>query len=678
MKKTALIIWLSLTITLGLFYSLNLVDMVEVSADNENNVLTIVRPENITYSMTSVDLEVKLKGNHLIIRYSLDDGELESLSEGKTTLKDLSEGSHNLVVYAWDLQGNSVSSSVVFSVDTTPPEITINSPQETTYSTSEIHLDFTVSEPVNWIAYSLDDKENVSITESTVLSGLSDGEHRLKMYAEDIVGNTGVSDTVNFKVDTTPPKITITSPQQNTFYSTTRVDLTFIVNEEADWTGYSLDGAENVTSGNTTLTNLSEGSHTVIVYAKDSAGNMDESDVVTFTVDTTLPTITINLPQETTYSTSEIDFKFVVSEPVSWMAYSLDGEDNVTLNGDTVLTDLKDGEHTIKIFARDTVGNTGVSDTVNFKVDTTPPKITITSPERTTYTTTNVFLDFTINEKATWIGYSLDYENNVTITGSPDLYNLTEGPHSIVVFATDNAGNTGASTAVEFIISIPPVDNTPPTIKINSPENSTYTMSTINLNFNIDEQASWIAYNLDGIENITLSGNSTLSGLSEGIHSMVVYATDTAGNTGTSDPVQFVISTTSVDSTPPKVVINSPENTTYNTNEISLTFMVNEEPTQKFYSLDGNTNITVVQSTAISNLTTGKHTLTMYAQDSTGNIGASQQVTFTITNNNGDGQLWTVGVIVIIPALIGLMFSIYIAHDLIENRRKQTKKNMPN
>jgi hypothetical protein len=57
--------------------------------------------------------------------------------------------------------------------------------------------------------------------------------------------------------------------------------------------------------------------------------------------------------------------------------------------------------------------------------------------------------------------------------------------------------------------------------------------------FTVSETTSWIGYSLDGQMNVTITGNITLSGLSEGSHSLIVYANDTAGNVGHSDSVYF-------------------------------------------------------------------------------------------------------------------------------------------
>lgn len=54
-------------------------------------------------------------------------------------------------------------------------------------------------------------------------------------------------------------------------------------------------------------------------------------------------------------------------------------------------------------------------------VDATPPTISIISPENMTYSVNNVSLTFTISEPASWIGYSLDGQTNVTITGNTTL-----------------------------------------------------------------------------------------------------------------------------------------------------------------------------------------------------------------------------------------------------------------
>ena len=93
--------------------------------------------------------------------------------------------------------------------------------------------------------------------------------------------------------------------------------------------------------------------------------------------------------------------------------------------------------------------------------DTTPPTISIVSPENKTYIAKDVPLTFTVSKSTSWIGYSLDGQANVTITGNTTLTGLPDGPHSLVVYATDTYGNTGAAETIYFTTIPPPPRNGP-------------------------------------------------------------------------------------------------------------------------------------------------------------------------------------------------------------------------
>jgi len=93
---------------------------------------------------------------------------------------------------------------------------------------------------------------------------------------------------------------------------------------------------------------------------------------------------------------------------------------------------------------------------ISFTVmDVSPPSITILHPKNITYTTNSVSLIFTINESWSWIGYSLDNQVNVTISGNTTLVALSQGLHNIVVYANDTSSNMGASDMVHFLIALP-------------------------------------------------------------------------------------------------------------------------------------------------------------------------------------------------------------------------------
>jgi PKD repeat protein len=129
---------------------------------------------------------------------------------------------------------------------------------------------------------------------------------------------------------------------------------------------------------------------------------------------------------------------------------------NVTLEGISTgfsslnFVTLKVGDNSVPPNA---IPATGVGGTV--KVGNPAPQATIISPENSTYGTSTVNLNFTLTEPAAWIGYSLDGNANVTITGSMNI-SVSEGQHSIVIYANDSAGRTGASDIVYFTVDTSP------------------------------------------------------------------------------------------------------------------------------------------------------------------------------------------------------------------------------
>ncbi|MBN1244484.1 hypothetical protein JXA31_02705, partial [Candidatus Bathyarchaeota archaeon] len=85
------------------------------------------------------------------------------------------------------------------------------------------------------------------------------------------------------------------------------------------------------------------------------------------------PVIEVVSPVNQTYNASSVSLDFMVNKPAAWMGYSLDGRDNVTVNGNTTLDGLSNGLHNVTVYARDERGNTGASETVTFNVDASFP-----------------------------------------------------------------------------------------------------------------------------------------------------------------------------------------------------------------------------------------------------------------------------------------------------------------
>jgi hypothetical protein len=88
----------------------------------------------------------------------------------------------------------------------------------------------------------------------------------------------------------------------------------------------------------------------------------------TYVLENYPPNILIELPLNQTYSNSSVFLAFFVDKPVNWTGYSLDRQQNVTIVGNATLTGLSSGVHNVTVYANDTYGNMGASETVAFTI----------------------------------------------------------------------------------------------------------------------------------------------------------------------------------------------------------------------------------------------------------------------------------------------------------------------
>jgi hypothetical protein len=166
------------------------------------------------------------------------------------------------------------------------------------------------------------------------------------------------------------------------------------------------------------------------------------------------------------YGTSElIDLMWhtnLLDEFPFWPFLTLSNLGNNLYVGNTTLTNLSQGPHNITIWIRAEKNYLSygvrvgyVLTTVSFNIDSIPPHVTILSPEPKVYNASDVPLDFTVNETASQITYSLDGQENVTAAGNMTLTRLSNGAHNVTVYAADEAGNLGASETATFIVAKP-------------------------------------------------------------------------------------------------------------------------------------------------------------------------------------------------------------------------------
>jgi hypothetical protein len=143
---------------------------------------------------------------------SFNDPKFLSEFSYKLNLTEIPEGKHTLTIIAEGHGGyNEDEGTYIFedaynatSISFTIRSLSILSPQNKTYDTSDVPLLFELPESSAKIAYSLDGQETIMVAGNTTLTDIPDGDHNLTFYVMDEGGIKGASETITFTVATFP------------------------------------------------------------------------------------------------------------------------------------------------------------------------------------------------------------------------------------------------------------------------------------------------------------------------------------------------------------------------------------------------------------------------------------------------------------------------------------------
>ncbi|MFB0561062.1 MAG: Ig-like domain-containing protein, partial [Candidatus Lokiarchaeia archaeon] len=403
------------------------------------------------------------------------------------------------------------------------------------------------------------------------------------------------TDSVSFTVDTTPPTVDITSPSDGAILPTVNVTVSWTGSDATtsiDYYEVRIDGGVWTEVGlNTsyTFTGLSDDPHTVEVMAFDQAGN-NNTDSVSFTVDTTLPTVIIEEPPSDDS----------VNTGVIWINGTFDGTGsqikNITINETTWFelveptgggpygvsgtyafrnrTAIPTGEYGVLVTVEDQANLTGTA-ARHVIVDQDVPTVTIDEPSAGEVETGVIWINgtfdgtgsqitnITINE-TTWFELMLPSgAGPYGVSGTYAFRNRTAiptGEYSVLVTVENQANLTGTAT-VYFT-----VDQDDPIVTIDKPPSDDYVNTGVIwingtfdgtgsqvVNITIDDDR-FILVEPSGLGPYGFSGNYSFmaSGLGTGEFDVVVTVEDKAGHMGTT--TRHVI----VDQDDPTVMIEDP------------------------------------------------------------------------------------------------------------------------
>ena len=425
---------------------------------------------SISFNFTINDSE----GNLQACWYSLNNGANVSLTNCANTSLNVLEGSNSLRLYANDSQGSLNSQNITFLVDSVSPLVSLVYPTNSSFSSLVSALNYTAQDSnLESCWYSLDNGiNNVSVSCGSNVSGLNSGQGNSiwKIYANDSFGNLG-SASVTFSVDSINPSLSIAFPTEGqAFGNNMSLSLNYSVSDsnlQACW--YNIDDSVNVSINgclNTTF-NVSEGSHSLKLYANDSFGNgiIGQRN---FSVNVGAPSISLSSPVDGEFlKMGNVSFVYTADD-LSLKSCELWGNFTGTFelnqtNSSAVLPgvpatfalNLSDGNYFWNIKCNDGDGNSAFNGNRSFVVDTINPSVILSQPTGVKSSRNNVPLSYFVsdsNVNSCWFnvlrGGNIEVANtSLSCSSGSSLFDVTVDADFILNFyANDSAGNSNQSS----------------------------------------------------------------------------------------------------------------------------------------------------------------------------------------------------------------------------------------
>ena len=505
---------------------------------------------------------------------------------------------------ALDNAGNSASTTVSgISIDETPPTLTgaaTASPNHNGWYNGDVTIQWTCADALSGIAGSCP-------ADSTVTG---EGDNlSAQATVSDKADNATTTAISGIKIDRTPPKTSITAPND---WSTGAVTVTLTPTDNLSGvasTFYTINGGGMQTGDSFTLT--SDGIYTIQYWSIDDAGNAETAQTAVFKIDQTAPTITHQqapIANLAGWNKSDVTVTFTCADNLSGVK-SCDGaaapSGALTATGATTVT-TEGASQAITGEAIDVAGNTA-SDVATLSIDKTPPTISV-APDRAPNTSgwynAPVTETFTCGDNLSGVAtctapVTLDQGANQSVSGT----------------ATDKAGNSASisKTGVNVDTTAPKLSGAATT----APNANGWYTGDVVIHWTCSDDLSGIAGACPIDQTLTGEGSAVTASAS---------VSDVAGNTTTASV------SVKIDRTAPVTTANYPGaiySILYN-GSVNMTLSPNDGLSgvaATHYTIDGGATQTGLSLTVSGN---GKHTVTFWSVDNADNEEVHQSVAIWI------------------------------------------------
>jgi arylsulfatase A-like enzyme len=362
---------------------------------------------------------------------------------------------------------------------------------------------------------------------STTYDNLADGLYAFQVRARDATGAiTRPAAGWLFGIENDGPDVVLfTTPPASSRDTSALFEFRAIQPVSGMTCAVDLDVPADCSIGSFTATGLTEGTHTLHVWATDLLGFTSET-TFDWDVDLSPPTLTVDdQPPEFT-NVSQAQFAFSQGEGGTFHC-KLDQDPAIVCPSTTAFFALAEGQHKLLVSAFDRAGNESPETQVTWTQDTIAPTVTILAgPDNETSATSATFR-FKGNEGGVTFTCSVDGAEATACTSPLVLLGLAEGPHAFSVSATDRVGNVGPAADWAWT-----VDLTAPLATITSGPADPTAETTATFEFSSDDPAATYSCALDGASPAACSSPAIYESLAEGPHTFSVSATDGVGNIG--------------------------------------------------------------------------------------------------------------------------------------------------
>ncbi len=470
--------------------------------------------------------------------YSIDDGDtwtplaVDDMGDWLLPLSDLPEGEVSLMVRATDIAGNVGMSTVVMTIDTTPPALSISAlPEVTNFPTLPISGSVEVGSEVFVNGKSLGIWEDSALAIDHILY---EGSNLIILEAVDEAGNVA-TETATVLLDTFDPHLVIYGPAGGTITNADTIEVWGMVEVGATLTVGGTQVMPNEAGRFTHDYTLEDGENSIEVKATDVATN---ANIVTIVVhqDQDPPYLEVREPADGTVTNQDLITVHIITDDdaVLW----LNGRRLTTTGDVTTNILLLEGENMVKVKAMDPAGNEEIV-TVNVIRDTEPPSLVVTKPDAMEIWTNVMALDIEgVALKATSVKAGDQTATYDPVTGIFSISaSLFEGRNNVTVEASDGV-NTVSTTITVWVNRNAPVLNVDavehmvktPSVTISGSTEVGIDIVTVV----VSDVPSEHMVEYDGTFAVTLN-------LADGDYDIKVMATDVYGNTAEQSTGTFTV-----------------------------------------------------------------------------------------------------------------------------------------